>query len=68
MFKRWGAWLGTEEEVKEDVKEDGCGVEEREDVNNTCAPQVNKGDALPPQLMHTARGLGGRSATPQEHV
>lgn len=60
MFKNWGAWLGTDKEVKEEK----CSVgndDQKHDVNKE--PANVEEDVHPPQLLQKAKGLSGKSST-----
>lgn len=59
MFKSWGAWLGTDKEVKEE----NCSVvsdEQKQDVNKAPAHVEEDAD---PQLLQKAKGFSGKSET-----
>lgn len=57
MFKSWGAWLGTDKEVKEE----NCSVLNDDQENNVNkAPANVEEDADPPQLLQKAKGLSGK--------
>lgn len=58
MFKNWGAWLGTDKEVKEE----NCSIvndDQEHDVNK--APVNVEEDADPAQLLKKAKRLSGKS-------
>lgn len=62
MLKNWGAWFGTDTEVKEE----NCSVindNNKHDINK--APAHVEEDADPPQLLQKAKGLSGESETVQ---
>lgn len=62
MFKNWGAWLGTDTEVKEE-NSSVVNVNQKHDINK--APANVEEDADPPQLLQKAKGLSGKSETVQ---